>query len=166
MINKLVIFGIVVLSSFLVSCKGDPETVLEVVVKNTTNESVQLKMFSIYASPGLSDTTEIILQPEESYEWYAATRGGGGNTYPIGLHNAPGGDSLYVVFNDTLRVSHYTDASSYLSSNIDSTVLEYDEPRNIYNPNSFYKEKIKENFFRGTYLISESDRDYAISIYE
>ncbi len=71
-----------------------------------------------------------------------------------------------MVFNDTLRVTHYTDASSYLSSNIHSRVLEYDEPRNIYNSNSYYQEKIKEDFFRGTYLISESDRDYAISIYE
>ncbi len=163
---KIYLFGLLIISFGFFSCIRETETLLEVVVKNGTNEPVKLHMFADYASPDYSDTIIINMSPGTDYTWTSSSRGGGGNNYPSGLHNFPPGDSLHVIFNDTLSVTHFTYSAGYNSTHIDSSVIEYYEPRNIYNPDNYSQKMVKKDFFRGTYTLTDADLNYALSIHE
>jgi hypothetical protein len=78
------------------------------------------------------------------------------------------GDSVAVVFNDTLRVIH-----RFISKNQEipelkdrSNIIWYGEARNIYDANSYSSEKVSNGVFHLTYTFTEEDLEYSIKVNE
>jgi hypothetical protein len=147
------------------SCKPDGGVILNLSIVNSLDEEVQILIYYFPVTGTVPDT--IKLMSNEVYsENREDDRGGGFDDYPTYLHESgfPNSAVVDIVFRDSLTISHVKTLSSTVQPMPE--IIYFDNPRNVYNPNSFTKEKIKEDVFSGTYSISQADLDYAISVYE
>lgn len=149
----------------LIGCT-DPELGLNHRIQNDLNTPLELRLyFPNFTIDQELDSVLIVLNPGGRYELYYSERGES-DSYPSYFHEfLPLGDSLRIYFNDTIFVTHIgqrlnQDSLSGLA------LIYYDQDRNIYNPGSYVQRRLRENFFEGTYYITQEDFENALDFYE
>ena len=151
-------------AAMISSCKPEPETVLVIEVRNETTNFIRIKSYGTL-STGI-DTVLFEIASGESIKQHISTRGGS-DFYPQSLHDSSYfRDSSHVFFNDTLLVRHFDRVTSYISENSDSTIIFYSNERNLYNSQSYIQEKVKDDVYKGTFVFTQHDLDYAIEVNE
>ena len=158
------VITITCLLAILGSCKPEPETLLNTRIVNMTSVLVEIDDQKCYSSPLSSD--KILLNPGEECNETNYHRGGT-NNFPVRLFTFFV-DTFVVCFADTLRIVH---VGPWLS--LDSTLFQgreeiilYDDPRNLYNLDSYEKGRLKDYSYEAKYTFTEEDLEYAISVYE
>ena len=75
-------------------------------------------------------------------------------------------DSVLVIFNDSLKLVHLTlrTNSAQDSIGIRENVILFDDPRNIYNINSYATERVTESRWKAKYTVMQEDFEYAIEV--
>lgn len=89
------------------------------------------------------------------------------DTWPTGETNiSVPRDSVLIIFNDTLKLVHLTLRTNDEPDSLmmRENILYFDDPRNIYNINSYYTERVSESSWMAKYKVVQSDLDYAIEV--
>ena len=164
--NIIVLFILIV--PILVSCKPEPETSFELIYKNETNSN--LVLLNSYGHRDSYYTDTIFQINAHSQRSILSHREGVDdiNVFPYNLvFQLIPGDSITVIFGDSLHVLHYPERTTNVySETLDPNGVLYSESRNIYHASFYFQEKVDDNYFRGTYTFNQADLDYAIEINE
>lgn len=153
---------IILWSLFILGCKPERETSLNLAIHNALSQKVIIVNFS--GVSGGEDTVIIVLEPMESFE---GTRNEDGeyDAYPDIMHRRfPEGNITEIHFNDTILLKHFNRSWSEPNPNPDSTKIYFEDPRNLYNSENYEKSQTGENEFKGIYRITEEDLEYAIEV--
>lgn len=75
-------------------------------------------------------------------------------------------DSVLVVFNDTLRLVHLWLITNEIpdSISIKENLILFDDPRSIYNINSYATERVSESLWTARYSVVQEDLEYALEV--
>ena len=89
------------------------------------------------------------------------------DTWPSGDTNiSVPRDSVLIIFNDTLKLVHLTLQTNAAPDSIlirDNIIL-FDDPRNIYNINSYATERVTESRWTARYTVVQEDLEYALEV--
>lgn len=148
----------------MISCEPEEETLLKLVVTNRLDQEIELRLFKTPGS-GITAYESHFIGLNQPYQ-ETIYDDGGADAYPQALHRIfLSGDSIQILFNDTLRITHVNRFNPDPSANVDSTRVYVNNPRSLYNSESFVQAKIGEYNYSGTYVINDADLAYAISVY-
>jgi hypothetical protein len=144
----------------------DHDSSLYAEIQNGTSVSISLQFF---VNDGqLSDT--ITLVSGDRFERQRTFEGTESLSCNIGSDSAIPTlryDSIKVIYNDTLVVTHYdiTEADG-LSDSLQSAGIKFDDARNVFNENGYNCSQVGDESIRRRYVFNDEDLDYAVSINE
>ncbi len=156
--RSVYLFLIVVVT---LSCGPKEDMVLDLQVINRLEREIELISFRTPSS-GITQYDTVRIAFGASYEetFFDDIIP---DSYPEGMHRLfLSGDSVQVLFNDTLRITHISRFREDLTAEVDSTRLYIDDARSIYNAENFSKTRVNESVFRGVYVIDTLDFEYAL----
>jgi len=157
--------SIIILGSlFILGCKPERETSLNLAIHNALSQNVIIVNFS--GVSGREDTVIIVLEPMESFE---GTRNEDGeyDAYPDIMHRRfPEGNITEIHFNDSIFLKHFNRTWNESDPNPDSTNIYFEDPRSIYNADNYEKSQTSENEYQGIYRITGEDFQYAVDVSE